>query len=188
MTTRYHITLGASTSAGGKVVTASAFRSIHGAAIACEGDAIFCPACKSQGVIVLAGARLSEQVHGKQVSLSDDLCRCKCMPPPKLIANQSVSCQLIDAAQAAAHADTATGTAAALNAAQEPAQAEEEQLPFVLLDPKTHEPYRHRAYRLELGARVIEGVTDEYGLTSALSAADRAAVTRWDVSDASSAA
>jgi uncharacterized Zn-binding protein involved in type VI secretion len=100
MSIRYHITEGATTSAGGKVISASSFRSIHGARIACEGDAVFCPACKSPGVIELAGARLSERVHGKQVALSDDLCRCKCPTPPRLIAIQSVSRQVIDPAHA----------------------------------------------------------------------------------------
>lgn len=181
MSTRYHITLGASTSAGGKVITASSFRSIHGAKVACEGDTIFCPACKSPGIIELAGARLSERVHGKQVALSDDLCRCKCSPPPILIASQNVSSQIIDAVQAAARDQQAAATATELNANAQQLPLDDAGLPFVLLDPKTEEPYRHRPYRLELKDRVIEGVTDQHGLTSKLNAAERAAVISWHI-------
>ncbi len=188
MSTRYHITLGASTTAGGKVISASAFRAIHGAQVACEGDAVFCPACKSPGVIEIAGARLSEKVHGKQVALSDDLCRCKCTPPPKLIASQSVSRQVIDPADAAARHSQANASAAAQNAGAAQVPPDEAGLPFVLLDPKTDEPFRHRPYRIELKDRVIEGVTDQHGLTSKLSAEERAAVLRWHVTDDAPAA
>ncbi|MTV41838.1 hypothetical protein GM676_30250 [Duganella radicis] len=52
---RYHITLGASTSAGGKVISASSACSINGVVVALEGDAIFCPACKSNGRIKIFG-------------------------------------------------------------------------------------------------------------------------------------
>lgn len=188
MGTRYHITLGARTSAGGKVISASAFRAIHGANIACEGDAIFCPACKSQGIIELHGARLNERVHGKQVSLSDDLCRCKCVPPPRLIAVQSVSKQTIGEDEAEHAQAQAAAHAAQLNAAETKAESHPDELPFVMLDPKTDEPYRHRRYRLELQGRIIEGVTDQHGLTVKLNAADRAAVSRWHVDDDSAQA
>ena len=183
MSTRYHITLGASTTAGGKVISASSFRTIHGAQVACEGDKVLCPACKSPGVIELAGARLSEKVHGKQVALSDDLCRCKCITPPKLIASQSVSRQVVDPGHAAGLHSQATAAAAALNAGAAPVPSDEPGLPFVLLDPKTDEPYRQRPYRLALKDRVIEGVTDQHGLTSELSSADRAAVPGWRITD-----
>ncbi|MBP1206187.1 putative Zn-binding protein involved in type VI secretion [Duganella sp. 1411] len=57
---RHTITLGASTSAGGKVITASSNGSINGVTIALEGDVIFCPACKSQGKIMCVGPRIPE--------------------------------------------------------------------------------------------------------------------------------
>lgn len=43
------------TRAGGKVIVASGRGSINGAAIALEGDAIYCPACKSNGKILCIG-------------------------------------------------------------------------------------------------------------------------------------
>lgn len=97
---RYHITLGASTTAGGKVITASSCCSIDGVKVAVEGDKIVCPACKSQGSIRIFGPRIPESWNGKQVALQDDLCVCKCPSPPKLVANQSLKCQVVGDAEA----------------------------------------------------------------------------------------
>lgn len=97
MVTRYHITAGASTTAGGKVMSGSASRSINGARIACVGDPVSCPGCHSTGLIEPDGPRLSDRFDGRQMALSDDLCRCKCNPPPRLVANQVLLKQIIDA-------------------------------------------------------------------------------------------
>jgi len=93
---RYHITLGASTTAQGKVVSASAPMSIMGARQALEGDEVFCPACKSTGKIVCVEPRLKDAFNGRQRALSDDLCLCACSTPPRLVASQSMSFQTID--------------------------------------------------------------------------------------------
>jgi hypothetical protein len=45
------------------------------------------------GVIQPDGPRLGERCNGKQVALHDDLCLCKCDPPPRLVANQALACQ-----------------------------------------------------------------------------------------------
>ncbi|MGU0876850.1 PAAR domain-containing protein [Pseudomonas aeruginosa] len=55
---RYHITLGARTTAGGTVTSAWEHASIEGRPMAREGDSVFCPACGSVGVIVCVGLRL----------------------------------------------------------------------------------------------------------------------------------
>ncbi len=102
MIARYHITVGAGTTAGGKVISASSFRSINGAKIACEGDPVSCPKCNSTGTIQADGPRLNELFDGRQTALSDDLCLCKCKPPPRLVANQDFSKQSIDAEWVAA--------------------------------------------------------------------------------------
>ena len=73
---RYHITLGASTTAGGKVISASSRGNVNGERIALKGDATACPGCKSVGKIGCIGPRISESWHGKQVALEDDLCIC----------------------------------------------------------------------------------------------------------------
>jgi uncharacterized Zn-binding protein involved in type VI secretion len=102
MRKRYHITLGAPTTAGGKVISASALMSIDGARIALEGDKVSCPACNAEGTIRLDGARLSERYNGRQVALSDDLCACNCNPPPRLINSQTHKHQIVDPDLAAA--------------------------------------------------------------------------------------
>jgi uncharacterized Zn-binding protein involved in type VI secretion len=95
--TRYHITVGARTTAGGKVVSADSLRSVNGANVAYADDPVSCPKCNSMGVIKPDGPRLGDTFGGKQVALSDDLCLCKCDPPPRLVANQRFAYQTIDA-------------------------------------------------------------------------------------------
>lgn len=97
MIKRYYITLGAGTSAGGKVISSSHLDSIDGAGLALEGDRVECPACHSEGVIALDGPRLRESLDGREVALGDDLCLCRCSPPPRLVATQSVACQVLSA-------------------------------------------------------------------------------------------
>lgn len=96
MANRYHITVGARTTAGGTVLTGAAFFTIHGVPVAHEGDSVACPQCKSTGVIKPDGPRISETYMGKEVALSGDLCICKCSPPPRLVENQKHSWQQFD--------------------------------------------------------------------------------------------
>jgi uncharacterized Zn-binding protein involved in type VI secretion len=112
MLTRYHITLGAQTTVGGVVQTASTTSTIDGLAVAVEGDLIDCPSCGIQGAIQTVQPRLIDTFDGKQVALSDDLCICRCNPPPKLVANQHLECQtftLADVEAAAQAAERAGG-------------------------------------------------------------------------------
>jgi uncharacterized Zn-binding protein involved in type VI secretion len=92
---RYHITLGATTTAGGTVIGASSLSAIDGARIALEGDKVSCPQCHSDGVIVCAGPRLPDNCEGRRYALHDDLCVCKCVPAPRLVATQTLRCQHI---------------------------------------------------------------------------------------------
>lgn len=109
---RYHITLGASTTAGGKVTSASSHGSINGVRIALEGDMVTCPACRTTGKIACTAPRIPEAWNGKQVALEDDLCICGCTPPPKLKPSQSLRCQVIeDVAPAASTHDRADALA-----------------------------------------------------------------------------
>lgn len=93
---RYHITLGARTTAGGSVTTASSLASIDGARMALEGDKVSCPRCHSDGVIVCAGPRLPDEWEGRRYALQDDLCVCKCDPAPRLVATQTWKCQHVE--------------------------------------------------------------------------------------------
>lgn len=164
---RYHITLGARTTAGGSVVTASSLSSINGARMALEGDKVSCPACHSEGVIVCAGPRLPDRCNGKQYALQDDLCVCKCVPAPRLVATQALRCQHVQAEPDGVVAGKV---------------AEDDRLPLRLVEDATKLPYRNRPYRLDLlGGRTMAGTTDEDGLTQPLTASERAAVVAWHV-------
>lgn len=93
---RYNLTNGAKTTAGGTVYTGYTGGTINGLGMVRQGDLIFCPACSSQGVVVCVGPRLGEIWDGAEAALEGDVCRCKCDPPPKLIANQFMEFQDID--------------------------------------------------------------------------------------------
>ncbi|MCG2582746.1 PAAR domain-containing protein [Massilia sp. TS11] len=97
---RHTITLGAQTTVGGKVITASSAISISGARVALEGDSVFCPACKSEGKIKCDGPRLREFFNDRNVSLDGDLCACACSIPPRLIAMQTTRWQVLEGNEA----------------------------------------------------------------------------------------
>ena len=93
MADRYFITLGAPTTAGGKVTSGSRFETIDGVPLALEGDTCWCPACDAEGVISPDGPRLDDGLDGRAFALSGDLCICECSPPPRLVAAQGVMLQ-----------------------------------------------------------------------------------------------
>jgi uncharacterized Zn-binding protein involved in type VI secretion len=191
---RYHITLGAKTTAGGIVMTASSCCSINGVKVAVEGDSIVCPACRSKGVIRNFGPRIPESWNGKQVALQDDLCVCACPSPPRLIANQHLKYQNIGGGGGsgdggnggAAHTEAAAaGIASAVRTQAQAAalteQAERVALRFV--DDFTQAPIASKRYRLELPERTIEGQTDANGYTQAIDIADRDRLVAWQILD-----
>jgi hypothetical protein len=145
--------------------------------MAVEGDHIDCPACRTKGVIQVVPPRISDRFNGKEFALSGDLCICKCNPPPKLIASQSLKCQTL----ALAWVESAEEAAARAVSANIDA---EELVPIRLTDEATDRPHANRKYRLQLADKVVEGVTDSDGLTKPLSKADRAALVAWSVAPA----
>jgi DTW domain-containing protein YfiP len=76
--------------------------------------------------------RLSEADNGKQVALSDDLCICRCAPPPRLVASQDFVMQKIDSDWHAGQSATTACIAEKLNA-DAPVAEESEGLPLLLL-------------------------------------------------------
>jgi uncharacterized Zn-binding protein involved in type VI secretion len=174
---RYHITLGARTTAGGSVISASSLSSINGARMALEGDKVSCPGCHGEGVIVCAGPRLADNWNGRRYALQDDLCVCKCVPAPRLVATQTLRCQHVQAEpeSSGARHEPVDGVVAGK-------ATEEGRLPLRLVEDATNQPYRNRPYRLDLlGGRTIAGTTDEDGLTQPLTASERSAVVAWHV-------
>jgi uncharacterized Zn-binding protein involved in type VI secretion len=89
---RFDIVKGDTTTVGGTVEGGDGKDLINGREQAYEHDPVWCPVCKTMGVIQCDGARLSTTgPDGRQAALSDDLCICLCSPPPKLVPSQSVS-------------------------------------------------------------------------------------------------
>jgi uncharacterized Zn-binding protein involved in type VI secretion len=182
MIDRYFITLGAPTTHGGKVTSGNRVRTIDALPVAVAGDTCWCPRCLSEGVIVPDGPRLDETLDGRLLALHDDLCACKCTPPPRLVAAQTLACQSIDSDWYAGKLAAAAATAAHANAAGLDA-GDADTLPLVLVDPDTGEPLETGSYRLGLADGTREDRLDG-GRTDPLSAAQRAGALAWRLDDA----
>lgn len=90
---RYHIVEGDKTTVDGIVQPHTgngAKVTWHGKIKSYIGDKVLCKACNSMGVIQASGSRVSFSAHKLMPALNDDLCICKCNPPPKLINSQTV--------------------------------------------------------------------------------------------------
>ncbi len=133
---RHLITVGAQTTVGGDVRTGTGFFKIEGQPVACAGDEVYCPECDSTGVIALDGPHLNNSFYGRQVALDGDLCRCKCDPPPRLEANQTIFSEefenvpTVDHSRAAAQSFAPTPTAPRSFNASPAAAFSEQPTPF----------------------------------------------------------
>jgi uncharacterized Zn-binding protein involved in type VI secretion len=86
---RYVILSGDKTTANGTVLAQPTTIQFDGRDVAHEGDDVQCPACNMIGKIKCDGSRqVMTAPDGRHAALSDDLCICKCDPPPKLVASQ----------------------------------------------------------------------------------------------------
>ncbi len=160
---RYTITLGAPTTSGGKVISASSEGKIEGVPIALEGDLVTCPKCKTAGKIQCVGPRIPEAWNGKNVALENDLCICRCAVPPKLMPNQTLRSQVIkDTGRALSHPTYDMATRGAQG------QAFTER--FKLVDDHDGKPLAHREYAVVRASGKLEfGTSDEAGHTHLLS-------------------
>lgn len=158
---RYTITLGAATTAGGRVSSASSDSAIDGVPIALEGDSIACPACNSSGRILCVGPRIPETWNGRHVALENDLCTCRCTPAPRLLASQTIRCQVLK--------DTGHALSDAMESAMgapRRARAGEYGGRFLLLDALTGAPLAHREYAVvRQSGRLEFGKSDAGGRT-----------------------
>ena len=163
---RYTITLGARTTAGGSVVTASGSGTIEGVPIALEGDLIQCPVCKSSGKILCVGPRIPEISDGRHVALENDLCVCRCTPMPRLLTIQTMRSQVIKDTGRALAGGGPRDTAAALPRREMGAFNER----FVLLDHETGAPLPNKEYAVVRASGMLEfGTSDAQGRTHLLS-------------------
>ncbi|WP_175714002.1 PAAR domain-containing protein [Burkholderia ambifaria] len=80
--------LGDKTTAGGIVAQGERASTVNGQPFAYQDAKINCQSCSSVGAIRNIGPNRPMGLMGKQVALENDLCICKCNPPPRLIASQ----------------------------------------------------------------------------------------------------
>ena len=93
MVIRYNIVQGDATTASGVVTGATDHRFANmGKPLAMEGDAVWCPACRTEGRIVCTGPRRPGLMYGRRPALSGDLCHCRCTPSPRLIHSMTNMC------------------------------------------------------------------------------------------------
>ena len=165
---RYTITLGATTTAGGRVVSASSSSAIDGVPVALEGDLVACPVCKATGRILCVGPRIPETSDGKHVALENDMCTCRCTPSPRLLPIQNMRSQVLkDTGRALSHTGV---TGAAPRAAQHSAAGSAYNARFLLLDDETGAPLPHKEYAVVRGCGKLEfGTSDDSGHTHLLS-------------------
>ncbi len=163
---RYTITLGAPTTTGGQVTSASSDCCINGMPVALEGDSVSCPACNSSGRIVCVGPRIPETWQGRHVALENDYCSCRCSPSPRLLTSQTARSQVLK------------DTGRALSDPLESSVPRRRARPgarvyagrFVLLDEGTGEPLAHREYAVVRQSGQLEfGTSDACGQTHILS-------------------
>ncbi|WP_322092448.1 PAAR domain-containing protein [Paraburkholderia bannensis] len=94
---RKMIVEGDKTTKDGVVVTGDATMTSGGRPLAYVGAEVSCPACNSTGKIANVMPYMPMTFcSGKQVALENDVCLCKCDPPPKLIASQSDMVMLLE--------------------------------------------------------------------------------------------
>ncbi|MEX3705336.1 PAAR domain-containing protein [Paraburkholderia sp. BR14263] len=94
--------MGDKTTAGGVVIQGEESCRNDGKALAYHGAQIYCHACKTTGYICNVPPYRPMLLMGKQVAMENDICICKCDPPPRLIASQNNASMSFDSSEAAA--------------------------------------------------------------------------------------
>lgn len=156
MLIRYYIREGDKTTAGGTVIEGSTADIVDDRGLAFEGYKVNCPACHSVGQIVCDGPRWAwSGADGREAALSDDLCLCKCNPPPRLLASQTTMSM---------HMDASPG----MGMGGQFELPHDEQ--FLLRDKATGEVLANARYQVRTGSGdVISGITDSSGRTQRIS-------------------
>ncbi|RKT26453.1 putative Zn-binding protein involved in type VI secretion [Paraburkholderia sp. RAU2J] len=157
---RYFIVLGDKTTAGGVVIQGEESCTNHGKPLAYHGAQVYCHACKTTGYICNIPPYRPMVLRGKQVALENDICLCKCEPPPRLIASQNTSSMSFDSGELAAMGYTSNGTRI-LQAAADALYDEQ----FTLTD-SVGTPLPNTYYTIIRPGDVLHGTTDSQGRTA----------------------
>ena len=69
----------------------------HGTPMTFIGAKVWCNGCKSEGFIASRGPHRNATMLGKQQALDGDICVCRCVPPPVMLASQNTAWHVFDA-------------------------------------------------------------------------------------------
>ncbi|WP_080405622.1 PAAR domain-containing protein [Burkholderia ubonensis] len=169
---RSYIIVGDTTTAGGVVIQGEPVYTTNGKPLAHHEGKVYCHACKSEGYIRNVGPSRPMMLMGKQVALENDLCICKCNPPPRLIASQNSAFMEFDSKELETMGYTPQGRYIG--------DASYDQH-FQLKDKHTGRPLQDMPYRIVTDdGEEIEGRTDANGNTEKIYA-KRAVIATIDI-------
>ncbi|CAD6530438.1 hypothetical protein LMG28727_02657 [Paraburkholderia kirstenboschensis] len=158
---RYHLKQGDHSSAGGIVLEGEETCTHFGTAMTYLGAKVYCPTCKTVGVIAGKGPRLSDTMMGKEAALDGDICVCNCEPPPVMSASQNNSYQQVNPG-ALALSPLANESAWPHTAPSSMSSHKYSQRIFIA-DSVTGEPLRNRSFIVDVEGEQRSGETDGDG-------------------------
>jgi uncharacterized Zn-binding protein involved in type VI secretion len=160
---RYFILSGDRTTAGGEVIQGDDSWRNQGKPLAYNGAQIYCPACKTTGYICNVPPYRPMTAMSKQVALENDICICKCNPPPRLIASQTNASMSFESHELAAMGLRADGSPLLKEAPANHAAFDER---FVLKDGSGNR-LANTYYTIRLPSGELKhGTTDSQGRTA----------------------
>ncbi|MBB3003902.1 MAG: PAAR domain-containing protein [Paraburkholderia tropica] len=156
---RYLLRQGDKSTAGGVILEGVENWTHHGIPVAFIGAQVWCEGCQSNGYIESVGPHHPATMLGKQQALEDDICICKCSPPPVFHASQASASHIWEDEWGE------MGYGASLAALLERQRATHDER-FKLCD-RAGNPLADTYYtvRLPSGA-TVKGVTDSNGYTA----------------------
>ncbi|WP_025601640.1 PAAR domain-containing protein [Burkholderia sp. WSM2230] len=158
---RYYLKKGDQSSAGGVVLEGEETYTHQGIAMTYLGAKVYCPTCKTTGVIVGQGPRLPYAMMSREAALDGDICVCNCKPSPVMTASQNDSYQELnrDEIRLTPRADQSVSP---YSASATPSPNRYSQSIFVY-DSVTGEPLKNRRFIASVEGEQRSGKTNANG-------------------------
>ena len=167
---RNYLKIGDKSSAGGIVIEEIPATTHLGTGLTFIGAKVSCPACKSTGQIAAKGPRLSFDMMGKKPALEDDICVCKCSPPPVMIASQTTMYETLDGHALASQGYASNGQPVAAASQGSSGITHDQHFRIINSDG---EPVEGLPYQLKSSdGQIVKGTTMSNGLTDIVGATD----------------
>ncbi|TCF97915.1 hypothetical protein BZM26_28430 [Paraburkholderia strydomiana] len=136
----------------------------YGTAMTYLGAKVYCPTCKTVGVIAGKGPRLSDTMMGKEAALDGDICVCNYEPPPVMSASQNNSYQQVNPGALAL--SPLTNESAWPHTAPSSMSSHKYSQRIFIADSVTGEPLRNRSFIVDVEGEQRSGETDGDGTRS----------------------